>query len=368
MKTKYSYSTVTRRAKATLFLSFIIGLVITAPAAIQAASPSELLEQGIYSEETKGDLDAAMQFYQQVVAEASTSHALAAQAQYRLGVCYYKKNDLAEARAALEKLVKDYPDQKELVSLTNEYLVRAVALLPAPWADGEEMRLDLKFQTGFKMGFVRYTADAGTLDGQKIWRLGSRLPAGPQQASRVEVDADSFRPIHSRWKHSLMGDADTVYTPGHARVKMAGKDEVKTIDLEGVFYDNEEVAQLMRRLPLATNYTTTLRIFTSLGGGSTVPIKLDVKAVEPVKVPAGTYDCFKVELGLVNQTFWYSTDEHRYLVKFDAGAVIAELTGVGQRKAGETAGQADADFDFPLGAAGGGVPTVEGQNSQPLQN
>ena len=96
MKTKYSFFTLARRAKATLLLSFILGLAATAPRSLQAASPSELLEKGIYSEETKGDLDAALQLYQQVVAEAKTGEALAAQAQYRLGVCHYKKKNYTE--------------------------------------------------------------------------------------------------------------------------------------------------------------------------------------------------------------------------------------------------------------------------------
>ena len=47
---------------------------------------------------------------------ADARPSLAAQAQYRLAVCYYKKKNFAEATAAFEKLVKDYPDQKELIA------------------------------------------------------------------------------------------------------------------------------------------------------------------------------------------------------------------------------------------------------------
>src|SRR5437879_11660224 len=92
------------------------------------AALSDLLEKGIYSEETKGDLDAAMKLYQQIVAEGKEGQAVAAQAQYRLGVCHYKKKNFTAATAAFEKLAKDYPDQKELVALAREYLAGAVAL------------------------------------------------------------------------------------------------------------------------------------------------------------------------------------------------------------------------------------------------
>jgi hypothetical protein len=149
---------------------------------------------------------------------------------------------------------------------------------------------------------------------------------------------------------------------------MTGKDEVKTVELEGVCYDNEEVVQLIRRLPLASGFNTTIRVFTGLGGGSIVPIKLEVIGQESVQVPAGTFECYKVKINPMDQVFYYSIDEHRTMVKFDANGITAELTKVNVRKAEDIAKQWESAFDFPLGSAGGGVPTVEAQNDQPPQN
>jgi len=47
-------------------------------------------------------------------------------------------------------LVRDYPDQTDLIQLANKYLANAIPLMPAPWVDGEEMQFDIKFPTGFK--------------------------------------------------------------------------------------------------------------------------------------------------------------------------------------------------------------------------
>jgi len=346
VKTKYSFALLANRAKATLLLSLTIGLggVLAGTA---AAATSELLEQGLFAEETKGDLAAAIQFYQQAITEGQNDQTLTALAQYNLGVCEFKRQRFAEARAAFEKLVSDYPGQKELVAKANEYLAGTIGLLPAPWAEGEELRLGIKFQTGMKAGSVRYTVNADTLNGQKIWRFGSRMNVGHRSLSRVEVEADTCKPIHSRWQSNVLGDADTTYSAGHADVKLKERSKVTTVELNKVCYDNEEVAQLIRRLPLAPNYSTTLQIFTSLGGGNVIAIKLEVEGVESIQVPAGTFECFRVKLGLVNQTFWYSTDAHRYLVKFDAGAILAELTGVEQGKTGPS----DAEFDVPTSEA-----------------
>jgi hypothetical protein len=324
--------------------------VLTTAQIAAAASPSDLLEQGIYSEETKGDIDAALKLYQQVVTEAKAGQAVAAQAQYRLGVCYYKKKNYTQANAAFLKLTRDYPDQKDLITLANKYLANAMPLMPAPWVDGEEMQLDIKFPTGFKIGSACYRVNAGEANGQKIWRLTSHLFAGTQQSSRVEVEADSFKPIHCRWKIGVIGEADVTYSPGCAELKMVGKDEVAKIDLTGVVYDNEEAIQLMRRLPLASDYKTTLRVFTALGGGNVITVEAKVTGQEKVEVPAGSFDCFKVELSMIRQTFWYSTDAHHYLVKFEGGGVIAGLAAVTQLKAGEPLHYHDPTFGFSLAA------------------
>jgi hypothetical protein len=351
MKTIYPFSIRARRTGAALFLLAVTSVLGTAQLAA-AASPSELLEQGIYSEETKGDVDAALKLYQQVITEAKAGQAVAAQAQYRLGVCYYKKKNYGEANVAFEKLLKDYPDQKDLIALANKYLADAMPLMPAPWVDGEELQLDIKFPTGYKIGTACYRVNAGETNGQKTWRLASRLYAGTQQSSRMEVEADSFKPIHCHWTISLIGTVDVAYSPGYAEMKMAGKDEVAKIDLTGVVYDNEEAVQLMRRLPLASDYKTTLRIFTGLGGGNVVSLEAKVTGEEKVEVPAGTFDCYKVELSLVRQTFWYSTDAHHYPVKFEGGGVIGVLAAVTQRQAGEPVQYHDPAFGFSVTAPG----------------
>jgi len=334
MKTNYEPAKTSLRARTQIVLLFLMTLFPFAPAGF-GAQLSDLLEKGIYSEETKGDVDAAMKLYEQIVAEGKTGQAVAAQAQYRLGVCYYKKKDYAKATATFEKLIKDFPEQKELIALAQDYLAGSVSFLPAPWADGELLHLDIRLGGGLRIGPATYGASSGEVNGRKTWRLSSRLFAGMQQLSTVEIDAESGKPLHSRWKHTLLGDVDAVYSAGHANLKFKGKEETKRIDLEGIVFDNEEVVQMMRRLPLATNYSTTMRILATLGGGNLIPLKIEVAAMEKVQVPAGTFDCYRVELN-IKQTFWYSTDEHHYLVKFEAGGVTAELASIDRVTPGQS--------------------------------
>ena len=53
-----------------------------------------------------------------------------------------------------------------------------------------------------------------------------------------------------------------------------GKESVKKLDLDGVYYDNEQGWHLFRRLPLADNYKGKTPICATFGGG---PMNLDVE-------------------------------------------------------------------------------------------
>src|SRR5258706_14973179 len=94
-----------------------------------------------------------------------------------------------------------------------EYVPSSTNLLPAPWTDGEEMRLDLKFSNGVKIASAAYSVNSGETSGIMVWRLANRIFGVSRSLSHVEVDAATFRPLHSRWKHNLFGEADAQYTP-----------------------------------------------------------------------------------------------------------------------------------------------------------
>ncbi|HUJ72834.1 MAG TPA: DUF3108 domain-containing protein [Verrucomicrobiae bacterium] len=332
------------------------------------ASPSELLESGIYNEETKGDLDSAIAIYQQVVAEANINQSLAAQAQLRLGQCYLKKNRPADATAAFQKLIHDFPNEKELVAKAREYLPSNIALGPVPWVDGERLQLNMTLSSGTDIGTVEYRADlVQQVNGQKIWRVGARLMAGgPQSVSSVDADAETFRPLSSHWKHSLLGEVSATYRPGEVVIQRVGKPQPDTVAVEGEVYDNEEAVHTMRRLPLQVGYKTTLPVLSTLGGGTVLSVGLEVQGKETVTVPAGTFDCYKVHLGLVNQTFWFCADTHRYLVKFEAGPVAAELTSIAQRNPGQVVAFRDDELGISFTAPANWV-VWRAKNGQPAK-
>jgi hypothetical protein len=179
--------------------------------------------------------------------------------------------------------------------------------------------------------------DDAERDGKQVTRCSTRglvTVNGTSSFSEVYCQTESFAPIESLWKQPMLGDAKTVYGDNSATVTMIGKDKTFTIDFTPPGFDNEQCAQLFRRLPLAEGYKTTLTVVTSLGG-SVLNLPITVSKLEKITVPAGTFECFRLDLAVVNQTFWISTDEHRYMVRFAAGGMSAELTKVWQVEPGK---------------------------------
>jgi RNA polymerase sigma-70 factor (ECF subfamily) len=91
-------------------------------AALAADTASQLLEKGIYSEETVGDLQAAIDLYQKAVAEAKNDEACAAEAQYRMGQCLSKQKKTDKAVAAFQKVIDSYPDQEQWVVKAKQHV------------------------------------------------------------------------------------------------------------------------------------------------------------------------------------------------------------------------------------------------------
>lgn len=109
----------------------VLGLIFTLgiPGTTCAASPAELLEKGIYTEETVGDIDAAMTIYRSVIEQATAARPHAAQAYFRLGMCLMKQDQMKKASALFEQLAKQYPDQKDIINRAMRQHAKALSHL-----------------------------------------------------------------------------------------------------------------------------------------------------------------------------------------------------------------------------------------------
>ena len=81
-----------------------------------------LLQKGLFEEEANHNLDAAIQAYQSAILQTDKDHQFAATAIFRLGECYRKQGKTNEASAQYQRILREFPDQTELVKLSGSYV------------------------------------------------------------------------------------------------------------------------------------------------------------------------------------------------------------------------------------------------------
>ena len=111
-----------RATRTTIIGLLLIAVVLISPA--WAGSATVLLQEGLYAEEIEGDIDGAIKIYEKVVADAAELEQAAAQAIYRIGICYVKKGDKAKAAEYFGKVVSEHARQKALATKAQEQLTK----------------------------------------------------------------------------------------------------------------------------------------------------------------------------------------------------------------------------------------------------
>jgi outer membrane protein assembly factor BamD (BamD/ComL family) len=84
---------------------------------------SGLLQKGVYTQETLGDLDGAIQIYRQLTSSAAAPKPLAAQAQYQLVLCMLQKGDRTSAAHEFDLLTRNFPDQRDLIEKARKLIL-----------------------------------------------------------------------------------------------------------------------------------------------------------------------------------------------------------------------------------------------------
>jgi len=112
-----------RRAKKIVFPFFLftICLLFVFGNSLAQELAEEIFERAFYYEDVQGDLEKAIELYEQVLKQFPENREIAAKSQLRIGLCY-EKMGWEEAEKAFQKVVDNYPDQKEAVKLAREKL------------------------------------------------------------------------------------------------------------------------------------------------------------------------------------------------------------------------------------------------------
>jgi hypothetical protein len=286
-----------------------------------AQDASALLEKAIYTEETLGNLNDAINIYKQIITSADTSRTIGGLALYRMGMCYRKFGNESAALETFSSLAQLYPEQKDLIVKSLLMILR-----PAPWLDGEIMRLTQRKIGSEGVGPVlsTYSVESSMEGGKPAWTFRYHFGAGlpPTYYAVTMADAGTMIPMVNR-ALSYQTDLEARYTADKIEVLNLkdSSEPPKQIAISGTVYDAWQMVPLLRRLPLREGLQVTIPMFASSTGAS-ANVKFKVAARETVAAPAGDFDCYKIVMSSdnnspVNQIFWISADSHSYLVKAD---------------------------------------------------
>jgi Tol biopolymer transport system component len=158
-----------------------------------------LFQSGLYQEQVKGDLDAAIKVYERIIINFPKNRPVAAKVLLHIGLCK-EKLGLNEAINAYQKVVDQYPEQQGEVSIAKERIAELSKALEevAKKPTFREIRIpnrihsDAQFSPDGKkiaLGFEK-----------KLWimprfgKLGPDYPGAPQllNTGEIEVDWDGF--------------------------------------------------------------------------------------------------------------------------------------------------------------------------------
>lgn len=103
------------------FKMSILSIFIFSTIIISQTSHNELFEKAKYTMETKGDLQSAINLFEEIIQQYPTEKEYGAKSQFYIGLCYQKQG-LTKAKRAFEKVISNYPNEIEVVNLAKEKL------------------------------------------------------------------------------------------------------------------------------------------------------------------------------------------------------------------------------------------------------
>jgi len=115
--------------KATLVLTFLVVSAVGLKGQVKLA---ETFNKAILEEESQHNLDAAVADYQRVVAAFDEERKTAAAALFRLAECQRKLHHDDQAKAAYERIVREFPDQGSAAEQSRTILAATYKVTAAP--------------------------------------------------------------------------------------------------------------------------------------------------------------------------------------------------------------------------------------------
>jgi hypothetical protein len=210
----------------------------------------------------------------------------------------------------------------DLVAKARKLIPGTAALLPTTWGESECAQLNIKRNGEFTGEYLYYSVgDLVDSWAGPIAALGWELQTKKSRRTiSLRVDRETLRPAEFSNPNRQPRTATPLYFSDDAL------GDALATPFVGPATDLEQTVFLLRRLPLAVGYKTTVPVTSDTI--EPVQMELAVTGIESIQTVAGKFNCYKVAFPGIGQTFWIGVEGARPLVKFQSGAVEADLVKV----------------------------------------
>jgi hypothetical protein len=221
--------------------------------------------------------------------------------------------------------------------------VATLTVSEIPWPDEELTSYIIQDQGGDTIGSFNMTIHKE--NGTYILTQQLELTIENEQIEDnviITVDATDLKPISEARTLSIppgmivaegIWELNASYNAGQLTVETetpVGPEEPYTVDVAEDAFAHDQVLCLLRTPPYEDGYTASYTNIFIWPNIEMPRATITVTGRETVEVPAGSFDCYKLELSLENVPqkyyFWYGVNEPHYLVKYDNEFNIFLLT------------------------------------------
>jgi Tol biopolymer transport system component len=308
---------------------FLVILILGFLSGHSQQTAEQLYQSGIYKEEVEGELQKAIEIYEQILEGFPENKTIAAKALYHIGLCYEKLGN-QEARKAYQRLIDEYPGQIQEVNLAKARLASLVKTVEA--VPHEPTFRKVRIPTKISGGDIRLSPDGQKISlasppSGKLWimplsgKLGPNFPGEPVELNTEDVGVE--------WSaHNWSGDGKWIAFNEDVQVKEMQKKEKKgtqgiyVVSSEGgkpkKIYENYRDARVINyRISLSPHGKTLAFSSVDLENNEqhiyTIPVDggepkqlVDVLAREPVFSPDGKMIAFveDKDLGVGGGGLW----------------------------------------------------------------
>jgi Tol biopolymer transport system component len=289
--------------KRTLLIAVFIGVLLTASGFQTSPEYKILFEKAKFTMETKGDLNGAINLFNDIIKKYPKEREYAAKSQLYIGLCY-EKLGVKEAQRAYKKVVNSYPEQTETVKLANEKLSLLLRAEAPVGKENNEFSIR-RVKEGLDVGVLgavspdgRYLsyADEGPLD-LAIYEIAT---GDKRILVKGDISSDAY---YSRWSPDGKMVAYTWYQDEQYDLRVVGLEgnkprvlyrnvSVKWLELEDWSPDGKSILTI-----LSLKDRTYQMVLVSVQDGSVRVLKnFDYLAPGPARLsPDGRYIAYTLQ-------------------------------------------------------------------------